>query len=94
MIHFVGNPNCIRRNCANSNSEILSDVTSLDDFRELFRWRPAVYCCECAEASIALPRTDSDRYAELRKLVEAVQIDSKIGTARAALDALLDWRHQ
>ena len=40
------------------------------------------------------PRTDSDRYAELRKLVEAVQIDSKLGTARAALDALLDWRHR
>ena len=40
------------------------------------------------------PRTDSDRYAELRKLVEAVQIDFTNGTARAALDALLDWRHQ
>lgn len=39
-------------------------------------------------------RSDSDRYTELRKLVEAVQIDSKLGTARSALDALLDWRHR
>ena len=44
--------------------------------------------------AITYTRTDSDRYAELRRLVEAVQIDSQLGTARAALDALLDWRHQ
>ena len=91
MIHFVGNPNCIRRNCANSNSEILSDVTSLDDFRELCRWRPAVYCCECAEASIALPRSDSDRYAELRKLVEAWK-DQQDDIA--VVNSLRAWSHR
>ena len=91
MIHFVGNPNCIRRNCG--NSELLSDVTSLDDFRELCRWRPAVYCCECAEASVALPRTDSDRYAELRKLVEAWQ-SAKSYDDDVPLQALRDWSHR
>ena len=66
---------------------------------------PERYCSRCAklcklsmQGSHALrsveTRSDSDRYAELRKLVEAVQIDSKLGTARAALDALLDWRHR
>ncbi len=73
-------------------------------YRDMAACDPDWYCSDCAKAArLALAaesahkadtRSDSDRYAELRKLVEAVQIDSKLGTARAALDALLDWRHR
>lgn len=90
MIHFAGNPNCTIR--TKDRIGPVSRVSDLGEFREWRRTFPDAYCSECADEP--LPRTDSDRYAELRKLVEAVQIDSKIGTARAALDALLDWRHQ
>ena len=73
-------------------------------FLDHYAVAPDRICTDCAKAArLALAaesahkadtRSDSDRYAELRKLVEAVQRDSKLGTARAALDALLDWRHR
>lgn len=96
MIHFAGNPKCTRRA---GRKHILSDVTSLDDFRELCHWRPAVYCSECAEAPLTSPRTDSDRYAELRKLVEDTQREamdpaSPLVVFDNALRLLLDWSHR
>ena len=84
MFHFRGNPTCSTR--ASDSGSIVSAAPDLATFRDCHSGK---YCAECAGI-----RSDSDRYAELRRLVEAVQIDSKLGTARAALDALLDWRHR
>ena len=45
------------------------------------------------------PDTDSDRYAELRKLVEAVKVEandpaSPMSVFSSTLAELLDWRHR
>ena len=57
-------------------------------------------CDECGPCdglgNLPTPRTDSDRYAELRKLVEAWQQwqrDPKYNTADAP-ERLMDWSHR
>ena len=88
MIHFGPKFNtCLDRRRRDSKSNAIA----IEGFQYMQRQHPESYCARCAGVP---SRTDSDRYAELRALVEAVQIDSKLGTARAALDALLDWRHR
>ena len=82
--------------CGNGSSTHLCTCTA-HSYLARFTADPQMYCSECrdlASTEALNYRSDSDRYAELRKLVEAVQIDSKIGTARTAIDALLDWRHR
>ena len=53
---------------------------------------PGRHCAACfvqAEKVVnSTPRTDSDRYAELRALVEAWQ------NSRSGIVPLLDWRHR
>lgn len=87
MVHYADNPSC---STLRDDKKPQVIATNPGMFRNWHRAMPNEYCAECATES----RSDSDRYAELRKLVEAVQIDSKLGTARAALDALLDWSHR
>jgi hypothetical protein len=62
--------------------------TSPGMFRNWQRAFPSSYCAECA----ANARTDSDRYAELRKLVEAYQ-NAKCYEDDEPLKALREWSH-
>lgn len=60
------------------------------DLCDVCYWRKraaASYCARCAGAAV---RTDSDRYAELRKLVESWQTGGNQGVK----DNLLQWRHR
>lgn len=60
---------------------------------------PKHYCVNCSNAAHEevtpklRPITDSDRYAELRKLVEAYQT-AKSYEDDAPLQALRDWSHR
>jgi hypothetical protein len=88
MIHFAGKPDCAIR--TKDGTGHVSRVTDLDEFREWWRSLPAAYCSECANEPT--PRTDSDRYAELRKLVEAYQ-NAKCYEDDEPLKALREWSH-
>jgi len=89
MIHFPANPSCVTR--SKDNDARISRVADLDEFRDWRRTFPEAYCPECAnEAKV---RTDSERYAELRKLVEAYQ-NAKSYEDDAPLQALRDWSHR
>lgn len=66
MLHFNGNPECPLR----THQLHVSEAETEDEFRELRAEFPDDYCSACAPGK---GRTDSDRYAELRKLVEAWQ---------------------
>jgi len=70
MMHFHREcPIRQRAREANSHHEWLSsDSHTIEDFRELYAKEPTRYCSLCLTV-----RTDSERYAELRKLVEAWQ---------------------
>ena len=72
MLHFVDNPTCAALKL--DKDPRISSVKTLHWFRSWQRSHPDKYCAECAATS----RTDSERYAELRALVEAWQ------TARSA----------
>lgn len=89
MIHFPANPSCVTR--SKDNDARISRVADLDEFRDWRRTFPEAYCPECAnEAKV---RTDSERYAELRALVEAYQ-NAKSYEDDAPLQALRDWSHR
>ena len=76
---------------------------SAADFVNRAKCNPDWYCSDCAKAArLALAkesapkpdsRTDSDRYAELRALVEAYQ-NAKSYEDDAPLQALRDWSHR
>ena len=86
MIHFPANPSCVTR--SKDNDARISRVADLDEFRDWRRTFPEAYCPECAnEAKV---RTDSERYAELRQLVECWQ--KNLGQAHK--DALIQWKHR
>ena len=71
---------------------------------------PERYCCRCAKlcklsirgtrsVCFVNTRSDSDRYAELRRLVEdcqreAMDLASPVVMFENALRLVLDWRHQ
>ena len=76
MLHF--NLDCPQRSDALS----VASCASLDVFVALARANPDNYCATCM-------RTDSDRYAELRKLVEAWQLHTA-----GSSQALADWIHR
>jgi len=63
-----------------------SNAHAIEGFQHMQRQHPGSYCARCAGET---PRSDSDRYAELRKLVEAWQSHT-VGSSQA----LADWRHQ
>lgn len=90
MMHFYREcPIRQRARAANSHHEWLSsDSHTIDDFRELHAKEPTRYCSLCLTV-----RTDSERYAELRKLVEAYQT-AKSYEDDAPLQALRDWSHR
>ena len=90
MMHFHREcPIRQRARAANSHHEWLSsDSHTLEDFREFHEKEPKRYCSLCLTI-----RTDSDRYAELRKLVEAYQ-SAKSYDDDVPLQALRDWRHR
>lgn len=67
MIHFHGNPNCGSR----GSRDITSTADDLEEYSNLYRSDPWRYCSECLTPESI--RTDSERYAELRALVEAWQ---------------------
>lgn len=62
-----------------SAEQLLSAQGNLELARARLRYRPKPH---------TIPRTDSDRYAELRELVEAWQ------NSRSGILPLLDWRHR
>ena len=82
MIHYADNPSCsaLRNDKA---PHLMSSSPGM--FRNWQRASPSDYCAECASDA----RTDSDRYAELRKLVEAWQSHT-VGSSQA----LADWSHR
>ncbi len=82
MIHFVGSPNCPARQGVVTDSEAQTG----EEYRALLEEFPGAYCAACDPGPI---RTDSDRYAELRKLVEAWQ-SHQAGSSTA----LAEWRHR
>ena len=90
MMHFHREcPIRQRARAANSHHEWLSsDSHTLEDFREFHEKEPKRYCSLCLTI-----RTDSDRYAELRKLVEAYQ-SAKSYDDDVPLQALRDWSHR
>ena len=91
MFHFSGNPTCSERT---SDAEaIVSVAPDLKTFRDC-QIVNARYCAECAGI-----RSDSDRYAELRQLVEDCQREamdpaSPVVMFDNALRLVLDWRHR
>ena len=87
MLHFHDNPACATLKL--DPTPLISSVQSLDWYRSWWRSRPYEYCAECATNS----RTDSERYAELRALVEAFQ-SAKSYEDDAPLQALRDWSHR
>lgn len=84
MIHFHGNPNCGSR----GSRDISSTAEDLEEYSSLYRSNPCRYCSECLTPEPI--RTDSERYAELRKLVECWQ--KNLGQAHK--DALIQWKHR
>lgn len=84
MIHFHGNPNCGSR----GSRDITSTAEDLEEYSNLYRSDPWRYCSECLTPESI--RTDSERYAELRKLVECWQ--KNLGQAHK--DALIQWKHR
>ena len=90
MMHFHREcPIRQRARAAKSHHEWLSsDSHTIEDFRELHAKEPTRYCSLCLTL-----RTDSDRYAELRKLVEAYQ-NAKCYEDDEPLQALREWSHR
>jgi plasmid maintenance system antidote protein VapI len=67
-----------------SAEQLLSAQGRIELARARLRYRPK---------AVIIPRTDSDRYAELRKLVEVFQ-NAKSYEDDAPLQALRDWSHR
>ena len=82
MIHYADNPSC---SAMRDDPQCSVISTSPGMFRNWQRACPSSYCAECASDA----RTDSDRYAELRKLVEAWQSHTT-----GSSQTLADWRHR
>ena len=82
MFHFRGNPTCSTR--ASDSGSIVSAAPDLATFQDCHSGK---YCAECAGI-----RSDSDRYAELRQLVEAYQ-NAKCYEDDEPLKALREWSH-
>lgn len=90
MLHFVDNPTCAALKL--DKDPRISSVKTLHWFRSWQRSHPDKYCAECAATS----RTDTDRYAELRALVEAwQQWQRKPRYDQAdAPEHLMNWSHR
>jgi hypothetical protein len=93
MMHFYREcPIRQRARAANSHHEWLSsDSHTPEDFRELHAKEPTRYCSLCLTI-----RTDSNRYAELRALVETWQHwqrEPRYDQADAP-ERLMDWSHR
>ena len=90
MMHFYREcPIRQRARAANSHHEWLSsDSHTPEDIRELHPKEPTRYSSLCLTI-----RTDANRYAELRALVEAYQ-SAKSYEDDAPLQALRDWSHR
>ena len=89
MFHFSGNPTCSER-----TSDAEARVSVAPDLKTFRDCQIGKYCAECAGT-----RTDSERYAELRKLVEDCQREamdpaSPVVVFDNALRLVLDWRHR
>ena len=82
MVHYADNPSC---STLRDDKKPQVIATNPGMFRNWHRAMPNEYCAECATES----RSDSDRYAELRKLVEAWQ-SHQAGSSTA----IADWRHK
>ena len=82
MIHFVGSPNCPARQGVVTDSEAQTG----EEYRALLEEFPGAYCAECDPGPI---RTDSDRYAELRLLVESWQSHTT-----GSSQTLAEWSHR
>lgn len=67
--------------------DVISTTSSISTYRLLCAESP-LFCQECA--GFDDERTDSERYAELRKLVECWQ--KNLGQAHK--DALIQWKHR
>ena len=67
--------------------DVISTTSSISTYRLLCAESP-LFCQECA--GFDDKRTDSERYAELRKLVECWQ--KNLGQAHK--DALIQWKHR
>lgn len=87
MMHFHGNPECP---LMDTDFASVSEADTEDKFRELRAAFPDMYCTACVPGD---GRTDSDRYTELRKLVEAWQ-NAKCYEDDEPLQALRDWSHR
>lgn len=91
MFHFSGNPTCSERTSdADARVSVAPDLKTFRDCQIV----NARYCAECAGI-----RSDSDRYAELRKLVEDCQREAMDSASPVvmfdnALRLVLDWRHR
>ena len=90
--------------CNRSQTHWRTVTCPAEEYLAARQYDPERYCSRCAklcklsmQGSHALrsiePRTDSDRYAELRKLVEAYQT-AKSYNDDAPLQALRDWSHR
>ena len=83
MIHFGPKFNtCLDRRRRDSKSNAIA----IEGFQYMQRQHPESYCARCAGVR---PRTDSDRYAELRKLVELWQSHT-VGSSQS----LANWSHR
>ncbi len=72
--------------------DVISTTSSISTYRLLCAESP-LFCQECAGYDDE--RTDSDRYAELRALVEAwISTHTGLPFANEAWQALFDWRHR
>jgi hypothetical protein len=90
MLHFIDNPTCAALKL--DKDPRISSVKSFHWFCSWQRSHPDKYCAECAATS----RTDSERYAELRALVEAWQHwqrEPRYDQADAP-ERLMDWSHR
>ena len=91
MFHFSGNPTCSERTSdAEARVSVAPDLKTFRDCQIV----NARYCAECAGI-----RSDSDRYAELRQLVEDCQREamdpaSPVVVFDNALRLVLDWSHR
>ncbi len=79
MIHFDNE--CPQRECWHA----VSVVEDVETYRMRAIQSPSLYYKACVNI-----RTDSERYAELRKLVECWQ--KNLGQAHK--DALIQWKHR
>ena len=88
MFHFIGNPTCSART---SDTEArVSSAPDLETFQDCQSTDPR-YCAECANV-----RSDFDRYAELRALVEDLQRSaaSPFAGTDEQIKRLLEWSHR